>query len=577
MSASERVTTGVPQLDEVLEGGIPRNSLVLVYGGPGTGKTTLGLQFLVEGTRRGEPGLLVTFEQMPEQLYRDFAPFGWDLPGLVRQKRLQILCTSPGTLWEDLLSPGGMVEEAFRQLRVQRLVIDPITLLACAGAVDAGWAPAAGAAPGSPGLAAEAAAEIAATGPAPAAEATPLAGRGAAAGLGAPSPAGAHPWASSRTRMYAVFNALRRLGATALLLAEAPMAGWAGDAGLSGRSGPDGGDPGVAGFLADGILELSFPYVDVGRSSRSQETGLDAQAAGGGAMASLAANRRRFVEVLKMRGSGFVPGRHLMRFDITGLALVRPLTRMQSGRRAALESPAAAIPTGLPLLDDALGGGFPRGATVLLDVNGKADYYDLVGLLIHRWYAAGANLYLQPSSLVGPIEIVENVRRQGSDLLEGAAQGRILLAEYFRRPLLPELEKCLIRGWEMSDREALSWVRQFFAEYMEPDAQRGRPWLIYRDLNTLAVARGSKYLVQDFAAATSWVRACRGGYLALVNMEEISPHLGSFLERTASVVVRTWRTQRYQFLQVVKALDGHVTDALVVEHQPDPPYIRLLD
>jgi circadian clock protein KaiC len=55
-----KVTTGVPGLDDVLAGGLPQGWLYLVEGDPGTGKTTLGLQFLLEGVRRGEKTLYVT-------------------------------------------------------------------------------------------------------------------------------------------------------------------------------------------------------------------------------------------------------------------------------------------------------------------------------------------------------------------------------------------------------------------------------------------------------------------------------------------------------------------------------------
>ena len=60
-SQPARATTGVTGLDDVLGGGLPRGHLYLVEGSPGAGKTTLGLQFLLEGRKRGESGLYVPF------------------------------------------------------------------------------------------------------------------------------------------------------------------------------------------------------------------------------------------------------------------------------------------------------------------------------------------------------------------------------------------------------------------------------------------------------------------------------------------------------------------------------------
>ena len=55
--------TGIPGLDHVIRGGLPRNRMYLVQGDPGSGKTTMGLQFLLEGARRGETGIYVSFRR----------------------------------------------------------------------------------------------------------------------------------------------------------------------------------------------------------------------------------------------------------------------------------------------------------------------------------------------------------------------------------------------------------------------------------------------------------------------------------------------------------------------------------
>jgi circadian clock protein KaiC len=76
------VTTGIEGLDAILQGGLPRHRLYLVQGDPGTGKTTLALQFLLAGCRQGEPGLHVTLSETPGELSAVADSHGWSLDGL---------------------------------------------------------------------------------------------------------------------------------------------------------------------------------------------------------------------------------------------------------------------------------------------------------------------------------------------------------------------------------------------------------------------------------------------------------------------------------------------------------------
>jgi circadian clock protein KaiC len=77
-----RLTTGSPGLDDILNGGFPANRLYLIEGDPGTGKTTLALQFLLEGARQGEPVLYVTLSETKEELLSVARSHGWSLDGL---------------------------------------------------------------------------------------------------------------------------------------------------------------------------------------------------------------------------------------------------------------------------------------------------------------------------------------------------------------------------------------------------------------------------------------------------------------------------------------------------------------
>jgi len=86
---SERLPTGIVGLDYILKGGLPKNRLHLVEGSPGTGKTTLGLQFLLEGAERGEKGLYITLSESREELVDVAGSHGWSLDNIVIQDLTQ--------------------------------------------------------------------------------------------------------------------------------------------------------------------------------------------------------------------------------------------------------------------------------------------------------------------------------------------------------------------------------------------------------------------------------------------------------------------------------------------------------
>ncbi len=78
MSAASRgrVLVGIPGFDEIVHGGLPSGRSTLVAGATGTGKTVFGLQFLYGGVALGEPGVLVTFSERPEDLFANVRSFG---------------------------------------------------------------------------------------------------------------------------------------------------------------------------------------------------------------------------------------------------------------------------------------------------------------------------------------------------------------------------------------------------------------------------------------------------------------------------------------------------------------------
>ena len=79
MSLDKRCRTGLAGLDAITSGGLPANRLYLVQGTPGVGKTTLALQFLMEGARNGERGLYITLSETHEELTVVAASHDWNL------------------------------------------------------------------------------------------------------------------------------------------------------------------------------------------------------------------------------------------------------------------------------------------------------------------------------------------------------------------------------------------------------------------------------------------------------------------------------------------------------------------
>lgn len=125
---TKRAKTGIAGLDEMLAGGLLEGSAVLVKGAPGTGKTTLGLQFLCYGaTHENEAGLLVTFEEFPHSLHRDARSLGWNLRDLEEAQKLKIIFTSPRVFISSLEAPGSPLNRTIMEWDVRRVVLDSIT------------------------------------------------------------------------------------------------------------------------------------------------------------------------------------------------------------------------------------------------------------------------------------------------------------------------------------------------------------------------------------------------------------------------------------------------------------------
>src|SRR5579864_7653290 len=96
LAGPEKASTGIRGLDEISGGGLPRGRTTIVCGGAGCGKTMLGLEVLVRGVEEfGEPGVLLAFEETPEEMTRNVTSLGFDLkPSLTKRNCSWTICPS---------------------------------------------------------------------------------------------------------------------------------------------------------------------------------------------------------------------------------------------------------------------------------------------------------------------------------------------------------------------------------------------------------------------------------------------------------------------------------------------------
>jgi len=124
---TDKIPSGIIGFDELAKGGFERESVNLVVGGSGSGKTIFAVQFLLEGIKKGENGLYVTFEEKKEDFYKNMLDFGYNLESLEKSGKFVFLEYSPETVKMMLDEGGGAIESIILKNKIKRMVIDSIT------------------------------------------------------------------------------------------------------------------------------------------------------------------------------------------------------------------------------------------------------------------------------------------------------------------------------------------------------------------------------------------------------------------------------------------------------------------
>ncbi|MBE0517678.1 MAG: KaiC domain-containing protein [Thermoplasmata archaeon] len=127
--SDNRVKTGVDGLDEMLQGGFPENHIVVLMGSFGTGKTTFGLQYLIEGLKNGESCMFISLEEDRESITKNAASYGWDLEKAIETKKLGLFKLEPSDAKTTVTRIKSDLPKFIKTFGAKRVVIDSVSLL----------------------------------------------------------------------------------------------------------------------------------------------------------------------------------------------------------------------------------------------------------------------------------------------------------------------------------------------------------------------------------------------------------------------------------------------------------------
>jgi KaiC domain protein len=127
--SDNRVKTGVDGLDEMLQGGLPENHIVVLMGSFGTGKTTFGLQFLIEGLKKDEPCIFISLEEDKDSIIKNAASFGWDLTQAIEKKKIGLFKLEPSDAKTTITRIKSELPKFIKSFGAKRVVLDSVSLL----------------------------------------------------------------------------------------------------------------------------------------------------------------------------------------------------------------------------------------------------------------------------------------------------------------------------------------------------------------------------------------------------------------------------------------------------------------
>ena len=124
MPAADRIETGIPGFDKLVEGGLVPGSTNLIAGNAGTGKTLFCMQYIWNGLQKGENGVYITLEQKPEDILSDVARFGWDFSKYAAAGKFRL----ESLIANDINTVTKRIVENIRAIGAKRFALDSLTI-----------------------------------------------------------------------------------------------------------------------------------------------------------------------------------------------------------------------------------------------------------------------------------------------------------------------------------------------------------------------------------------------------------------------------------------------------------------
>ncbi|MCB9358928.1 hypothetical protein H6503_03285 [Candidatus Woesearchaeota archaeon] len=134
-----RVATGIPGFEQMTNGGLLYNSVNLLTGGPGTGKTIFGLQYIINGIRMfNEPGVYISFDEQKSNVFENMKSVGMDLEKLEKEGLFHFVEYNPEQLMKILKEGGGLLDNLMTKSKAKRIVVDSVSTFLLMSSTDFG-------------------------------------------------------------------------------------------------------------------------------------------------------------------------------------------------------------------------------------------------------------------------------------------------------------------------------------------------------------------------------------------------------------------------------------------------------